>query len=132
LPLCLATAVGGYLFYAQHNFPGVFVQPRESWSYTEAALHSSSFMKMGPVLRFFTANIGYHHVHHLLAQIPFYRLPEAMAALPELHDPPTTSFAPGEVLACFRLKLWDADLGQMVGYPRPRDQAARSAPRLAS
>ena len=82
LPLFIACALGAYLFYAQHNFPDMHVQPRESWTYARAALESSSYMEMGPVMRFFTGNIGYHHVHHLNPTIPFYRLPEAMAAIP--------------------------------------------------
>ena len=72
---------------------------------------------MGPILRYFTGNIGYHHVHHLNPQIPFYRLPEAMAAVEELQNPPKTSLKPSDVLACFRLKLWDPMSKKMVGYP---------------
>ncbi len=117
LPLAISMAVGGYLFYAQHNFPEAYVQPRESWSFVRAALESSSYMRMGRVMRFFTGNIGYHHVHHLNPLIPFYRLPTVMAAVPELHDPPKTSLRPGDVLACFRQKLWDPDQNKMVGYP---------------
>lgn len=120
VPLALSMAVGGYLFYAQHNFPEAHIQPRETWSYTRAALESSSYMEMGRVMRFFTGNIGYHHVHHLNPLIPFYRLPDAMAAVPELHDPPKTSLRPGDVLACFRQKLWDPEQGRMVGYPATR------------
>lgn len=116
LPLVVACAMGGYLFYAQHNFPDVYVQPRESWSYTRAALESSSFMPMGPVMTWFTGNIGYHHVHHLNPSIPFYRLPEAMDAIPELQNPGVTTLRPRDVLACFRLKLWDPVQGRMVGY----------------
>ncbi len=118
VPLAVAMALGAYLFYAQHNFPGIVVQPRETWSYTTAALESSSYLETGPVLRWFTGNIGYHHVHHLNSSIPFYRLPEAMAAIPELQHPHTTSLRPGDILACFRLKLWDPSLGRMVPYPR--------------
>ncbi len=117
VPLAVSMAVGGYLFYAQHNFPEAHIQPRESWSYTRAALESSSYMEMGRVMRFFTGNIGYHHVHHLNPLVPFYRLPDAMSAIPELHDPPTTSLRPSDVLACFQQKLWDPDKQQMVGYP---------------
>jgi omega-6 fatty acid desaturase (delta-12 desaturase) len=117
LPMFVATAVGGYLFYAQHNFPGVQIQPRESWSYVRAALASSSFMPMGPVMRFFAGNIGYHHVHHLNPMIPFYRLPEAMRAIPELQHPMVTTLSPRDVRACFRLKLWDPERRAMVGYP---------------
>lgn len=117
LPLAVAFAAGSYLFYAQHNFPGMHVEPRETWSYTRAALESSSYMELSPLMAWFTGNIGYHHVHHLNASIPFYRLPEAMEAIPELRDPIKTSLRPRDVLACFRLKLWDPSRNQMVAYP---------------
>ena len=117
LPMAVAMATGAYLFYAQHNFPDIHVQPRDQWSYTRAALESSSFMRMGPVMRWFTGNIGYHHVHHLNQAIPFYRLPEAMAAIPELQDPPVTTLTVRDIVANFRLKLWDPEQGRMVGYP---------------
>ncbi len=115
-PLSFAMAVGAYLFYAQHNFPDVHIQPRESWSFSRAATESSSFMRMGPMMSYFTGNIGYHHVHHLNSQIPFYRLPEAMAAIEELHDPPTTSLSPTSIAACFRLKLWCPERNRMIGF----------------
>lgn len=117
LPMIVAMATGSYLFYAQHNFPDIHVQPRDKWSYTRAALESSSYMKMGPVMNWFTGNIGYHHVHHLNQAIPFYRLPEAMAAIPELQNPPTTSLRLADVIANFRLKIWDPEQEKMVGYP---------------
>ena len=117
LPLMIAFASGAYLFYAQHNFEGVHLQPREKWSYTRAAIESSSYMKLGPIMNYFTGNIGYHHVHHLNPTIPFYRLAEAMAAIPELHAAKVTTLWPRDIAACFRLKLWDPSSGQMVGYP---------------
>lgn len=120
LPLAVACALGGYLFYAQHNFDGIEIQPRETWEYSRAALESSSYMELGAFLRWATANIGYHHVHHLNPGVPFYRLPEAMAAVPELQHPHKTSLSPREVLACFRLKLWDPAQHRMVGYPDGR------------
>ncbi|MFO0549302.1 MAG: fatty acid desaturase [Polyangiaceae bacterium] len=116
LPLMVATAAGGYLFYAQHNFPDMSLQPRHEWSYSRAALESSSFMPMGPVMQWFTGNIGYHHVHHLNAQIPFYRLPEAMEALPDLQHPGRTSLSPRDIVRCLSLKLWDPQQKKMVGY----------------
>jgi len=118
LPLVVACGLGAYLFYAQHNFEGMHLQPREEWSFARAALESSSFMEMGPVMNWFTGNIGYHHVHHLNAAIPFYRLPEAHAAIPELAAARRTSLTPRAIAACFRLKLWDPEQGQMVPYPR--------------
>jgi omega-6 fatty acid desaturase (delta-12 desaturase) len=115
--MAVACCLGGYLFYAQHNFPDMHLQPRDKWTFTRAALESSSYMETGPILGWLSGNIGYHHVHHLNPTIPFYRLPEAMAAVPELQHPGKTSLRPADVLACLRLKLWDPALGRMVGWP---------------
>ena len=117
LPHYVACAAGAYLFYAQHNYPDLEIQPRELWSYDRAALRSSSYMRLGPVLRWFTGNIGYHHVHHLNSGIPFYRLPEAMQAIPELQSPGVTDLSPTSIRECFALKLWDPVQKRMVGYP---------------
>mgnify|MGYP000013409557 CR=1 FL=1 len=81
--------------------------------YTEAALHGSSHLVMGPVMRWLTFNIGYHHVHHLNSKIPGYRLPEAMAAIEELQSPRPTSLSPTDVLACLRLVAWDPGAQRM-------------------
>jgi omega-6 fatty acid desaturase (delta-12 desaturase) len=114
-PLFIACAIGAYLFYAQHNFPGVSFNDRDGWTYDKAAMESSSFMKTGPIMGWFTANIGYHHIHHLNSRIPFYRLPEAAAAIPELKATPVTSLHPRDILACLRLKVWDNEVQKMVG-----------------
>ncbi len=117
LPLMVACAAGGYLFYAQHNFEEMLVQPLHTWSFSTAALECSSYMELGPIMRWFTGNIGYHHVHHLNPTIPFYRLPEAMAAIPELQNPGKTTLWPWDVIKCLRCNLWDPEKGEMVGYP---------------
>lgn len=117
IPMWLATMTGAYLFYAQHNFPDGHIASRQDWTFVKAATDSSSYMVMGPVMNWFTANIGYHHVHHLNAAIPFYRLPEAMQAIPELHNPGKTSLAPKDIAACFALKVWDPDKNAMTDYP---------------
>jgi acyl-lipid omega-6 desaturase (Delta-12 desaturase) len=114
IPQFVACAIGSYLFYAQHNFPGVVFSDKAEWTYDKAALQSSSFLKTGPIIAWFTANIGYHHIHHLNSRIPFYRLPEAMAAIPELQTPRTTSLHPMEILRCLRLKVWDPELQRMI------------------
>lgn len=116
LPMTLAGALGGYLFYAQHSFPGMRILPEEEWTAYRAALVSSSYLRLGPVLRWFTGNIGFHHVHHLNSLIPFSRLPEAMAAIPELQHPSVTTLKPGDIVACFRANLWDEASGHMVRY----------------
>lgn len=115
LPALIAFAIGAYLFYAQHNFPGVYFADKNGWTYINAALQSSSFMTMHPVMHWFTGNIGYHHIHHLNANIPFYRLPEVYREIPELQQAKTTSFKISDILACFRLKVWDVEQQKMVG-----------------
>jgi omega-6 fatty acid desaturase (delta-12 desaturase) len=67
-------------------------------------------------MRWFTGDIGFHHVHHLNAGIPFYRLEEAMRAIPACQNPVVTTLWPGDILTCLRLKLWDPEAGRMVGY----------------
>lgn len=114
IPFWLAAALGAYLFYAQHNFPDVVFKDSAGWTYEGAALESSSFFTMPRWMHWFTANIGYHHIHHLNSRIPFYRLPEVMRDLPELQSPKTTSFWPSDVVRCLRLKVWDSKAGQMV------------------
>ena len=115
LPLMIAHAMGAYLFYAQHNFPGATFRSKEEWDYVYAALHSSSFMKMSKLMHWFTGNIGYHHIHHINPRIPFYKLPTVYEEMEEFQNPGTTSFTPKGIAECFRLKVWDPELGKMIG-----------------
>ena len=114
IPHFIAYAIGSYLFYAQHNFPGVRFADKAGWTYATAALESSSFMATGPIMAWFSANIGYHHIHHLNARIPFYRLPKVALEIPELRTPKVTSLHPAEILRCLRLKVWDVETQRMV------------------
>ena len=115
VPFMIAFMLGAYLFYAQHNFPGVTFKEKQDWCYEGAALESSSYMVMNPFWKWVTANIGYHHIHHINSRIPFYRLPEVMATFPELQQAKTTSLNPADIIACFRLKVWDPEKKSMVG-----------------
>ncbi len=115
VPFMISSAIGAYLFYAQHNFPGVAFKKDIEWSYDNAALESSSYMKMNFFWRWMTANIGYHHIHHINSRIPFYRLPEVMRNIPEMQTAIVTSLNPRDIIACFRLKVWDPQVNKMVG-----------------
>ena len=108
--------LGAYLFYAQHNFPNAQFKNNTEWNYARAALESSSYMVMNPFWRWVTANIGYHHIHHLNSRIPFYRLPEAMKAIPELQSARVTTLNPSDIVACLRLKVWDPEENRMIGF----------------
>lgn len=115
-PMALSFAVGSYLFFAQHNFPDIQVKDRRDWEFTLAALHSSSMMEVNPVMRWLTGDIGYHHVHHLNSMIPFYRLEEAMNAIPELQTPHVTTLKARDVFACLNTAVWDPAQGRMLTY----------------
>lgn len=115
VPLFIGSAIGTYLFYAQHNFPGVVFKDKAGWTFEGAALESSSYLKSNPVIAWFTANIGYHHIHHLNHRIPFYRLPETYRAIPELRMAKVTSLNPFEIFRCLRLKVWCVQTQSMVG-----------------
>ena len=116
LPSTIAASTGAYFFYAQHNCPGLKLRDRAEWDYTWAALQSSSFIRMGRIMHWFTGNIGYHHVHHLNAHIPFYRLPEAMAGIPALQSPVMTSLSLRDIWRCLHLKLWDPTRDRLVTF----------------
>ena len=116
LPMTIASMIGSYLFFAQHSFENMRILPAETWTSRRAAMESSSYLKLNRVMRWFTGNIGYHHIHHLNARIPFYRLPEAMDALEELQSPVTITLSFKDIRACFRCCLWDEGLQRMVSY----------------
>jgi omega-6 fatty acid desaturase (delta-12 desaturase) len=124
LPFFLSHMLGAYLFYAQHNFPGAVFRNNTEWNYAKAALESSSYMKLNPFLRWVTANIGYHHIHHLNSRIPFYRLPEAMEKIPELQTARITTLSPREIVRCLRLKVWDPEQNRMIGFDELKQQTA--------
>jgi omega-6 fatty acid desaturase (delta-12 desaturase) len=114
----LGGAVGVWLFYVQHQFEGVYWERSEDWSYIDAALAGSSYLKLPKVLQFFTGNIGLHHIHHLLARIPNYNLQRAHDENKFLHRAPTISLWQG--LLAVRLKLYDEDSRRMVTFAQAR------------
>jgi omega-6 fatty acid desaturase (delta-12 desaturase) len=123
LPLVLlAGGTGIWLFYVQHQFEDVYWETGERWTYAEAALCGSSYLRLPKILQFFTGNIGLHHVHHLSARIPNYNLQRAHDANPIFHDVPTLTLADG--LRAVRLKLYDEDRRRMVTFAQARESAA--------
>ena len=123
LPITLiAASIGVWLFYVQHQFEHTYWEPGKAWSFHEAALFGSSHYALPPVLRWFTANIGLHHVHHLCSTVPFYRLPEILKARPELAT--LNRIGLGESLKSVRLVLWDAQSRRLVSFAEARSAEA--------
>jgi acyl-lipid omega-6 desaturase (Delta-12 desaturase) len=120
----LAGGAGIWLFYVQHQFEDTYWQAHGDWSFADAALRGSSYLKLPEVLRFFTANIGFHHIHHLSARIPNYNLKRAHDENPVFQAVPTLSIWDG--LRAVRLKLWDEDEGKLVTFAQARSSAGTS------
>jgi omega-6 fatty acid desaturase (delta-12 desaturase) len=102
-----------WLFYVQHQFEDAYWQRSDAWSFDAAALEGSSHLALPRILRFFTGNIGLHHVHHLSARIPNYNLQAAHEAS-TLDGVTTLSLRDG--LCAVRLKLWDQDQRRLVTF----------------
>jgi len=115
LPIVLiAGSLGVWLFYVQHQFEHTSWDDGGTWSRHAAALHGSSHYDLPAVLRWFTANIGVHHVHHLNSRIPFYRLPRVLREYPELR--PVGRLTLAQSFQCVRLVLWDGAQRRLVSF----------------
>lgn len=116
--LLLASSIGVWLFYVQHQFEDTYWAADRGWSVHDGALHGSSHYELPDVLRWFTANIGMHHLHHLCSRIPFYRLPDVLRTYPELRDVSRLTLL--DSLRCVRLTLWDEQARRLVSFREAR------------
>lgn len=114
----LAATIGVWLFYVQHQFEATHWEAEEDWQLHEAALHGSSHYVLPSVLRWLTANIGIHHVHHLYSRIPFYRLPEVLRDHGALAQGNRMTIR--ESFANARLHLWDEDTKTLLSFADAR------------
>lgn len=117
----LATSIGVWLFYVQHQYEETQWDMDGNWSRHQAALHGSSHYDLPAVLRWFTANIGVHHVHHLSSRIPFYRLNKVLRDHPELAGVGRITL--GESIRCVPLVLWDEDARRLISFRELRRRA---------
>ena len=132
LPIAmLGGAIGVWLFYVQHQFEHTTWSDERAWRFPAAALYGSSYYDLPPVLRWLTANIGVHHVHHLCSRIPFYRLPRALHDHPALANVGRLTLGPS--LACVRLVLWDETASRLITFREMRTRfRADGSNRLAA
>src|SRR5579862_9499414 len=125
LPIMLIGAsLGVWLFYVQHQFEGTFWARERAWNVHEAALYGSSHYDLPLVLRWFTANIGIHHVHHLCSRVPFYRLPLALRQHPDLANVGRLTL--GQSLLCVRLVLWDEAARRLISFRELRTRPSNT------
>jgi len=112
--LGLTGSFGVWLFYVQHQFEGTYWERGSEWDYVRAALEGSTYYKLPKILQWFSANIGFHHIHHLSPRIPNYRLQECYQAIPALQKAPTLTF--WKSLRSMSYRLWDEQNHKLVGY----------------
>jgi len=116
--MVMAASAGVWLFYVQHQFDPTAWDCEEDWSVHEHALHGSSHYDLPGILRWFTANIGVHHVHHLCSRIPFYRLPQVLRDRPELACVSRLTLI--DSIKCVRLALWDETERRLISFSELR------------
>jgi omega-6 fatty acid desaturase (delta-12 desaturase) len=125
LPIMVfAASIGVWLFYVQHQFEYTSWSDGRDWSLATAALYGSSYYDLPVVLRWFTANIGMHHIHHLCSRIPFYRLPLALRHHPDLATIGRLTL--GQSLTCVRLVLWDETAHRLITFREMRSRLAQT------
>lgn len=119
LPVTMvAGAAGVWMFYIQHQFEDSYWEHHSEWDYTAAALVGSSFYKLPRVLQWFTGNIGYHHIHHLSPRIPNYYLEACHRSHEAFRRVRHITILSS--IRCLRLRLWDEDTNQLVGFDHLR------------
>jgi omega-6 fatty acid desaturase (delta-12 desaturase) len=114
----LAAGIGVWLFYMQHQYEDAYWERTEEWDYVQAAMAGSSYYRLPKLLQWFTGSIGLHHIHHLDARIPNYRLQSCHDANPELQQ--VHEFRLWESIGCTHAKLWDESQQKMVGFDAVR------------
>lgn len=121
--MIIASWIGNWLFYVQHQFERTLWERDATWNFYAAAIGGSSYFKLPPILQWFSGNIGLHHVHHLCSRVPNYRLQACLDAAPEL-DRVTKLITLRESLGCWRLALWDERRHLLVGFRDLKPQVA--------
>jgi omega-6 fatty acid desaturase (delta-12 desaturase) len=125
--MLIGATIGVWLFFVQHQFEDVAWERQPAWKREAAAVHGSSHYDLPQPLRWFTANIGIHHVHHLSSRIPFYRLPQVMRDMPELRAVSRLRLL--ESFRCASLAIWDEANERLISFKAMR-QAAKERPAL--
>jgi omega-6 fatty acid desaturase (delta-12 desaturase) len=112
-----ATALAGgaaiVLFTVQHNFEHSYASDTAGWDADDAVTHGTSMLVLPAWLNWFTADIAYHHVHHLSAAVPNYRLARCHAEC-AAHFTEVRRLTLREVPGALRCILWDTRARRIV------------------
>jgi omega-6 fatty acid desaturase (delta-12 desaturase) len=94
------------IFFVQHNFEASYAHRTEGWSSLTGAIDGTSLLKLPAILNWFTADIGYHNIHHLCSRIPNYHLKACHLRNAALLTRATT-LTVWQIPDCFQFILWD-------------------------
>jgi acyl-lipid omega-6 desaturase (Delta-12 desaturase) len=122
----LASGVGIILFTVQHNFEHSYASEGRQWDYDSGAIEGSSFLILPRWLNWFTANIAYHHIHHLSAAIPNYRLIECHNEYPDLFSD-VTRVKLSHIPKSLKYILWDRRAQRIISVAEYRQQTNHAA-----
>jgi len=114
-------AIGAWMLYIQHQYENTYYQAPGTWKFELAALQGSSYLDLPRPIAWCVGNANFHHVHHLSAKIPNYRLREAHESHPMFRRTPMVTVRSS--IETFRLKLWDTETESLVPF---RVRRARS------
>ena len=121
LSLSIAGGIGIVLFTVQHNFEHAYASSSDRWDCDTGAIEGTSFLTLPSWLNWFTANIGYHHIHHLSANIPNYRLADCHAEYEHLFAG-VTRVKLSQVGGALKCILWDQQARQIISVAEYRQR----------
>lgn len=123
----VASTVGVWMFYVQHQFEGVYWERAQDWDFVKAGLEGSSYYQLPNVLQWFSGNIGFHHIHHLSPRIPNHLLEKCHWDNPVFQIKPIKLWTS---LKSLSLRLWDEKQRQLVNfrYLKKYQAAAQNPP----
>ncbi|WP_295620585.1 fatty acid desaturase [Chamaesiphon sp. GL140_3_metabinner_50] len=113
LVVTLSAVVFIWVFFIQHIFEGSYANKTADWDYLTGAIEGSSYLELPTILKWFTADIGYHNIHHLSERIPNYNLEACHRQNLHLLSNVKT-LRMGDMLDCAKFILWDADSNSLV------------------
>lgn len=130
ISLSIAGGIGLIVFSVQHNFENSYASDTAHVQYFRAALEGTSYLKLSPLLNWFTADIAYHHIHHLSTAIPNYRLASCQDDLRGLFTK-VKRITLSEIPKSLKFILWDRDRQKIVSVAEFRHFQSLDADRAS-
>lgn len=126
ITLTFSAAIFIWVFFVQHIFEGAYAHKTEGWDHLLGAVEGSSYLELPTILQWFSADIGYHNIHHLSERIPNYNLEACHHENSHLLSKAKT-LRISSMLECSKFILWDAAANQLVSISSFRQTTQSTA-----